>query len=471
MLIILLILALLSILGVSLTTDRRVTYIPALCYFVVQCGLALSVALSIGKTRLLFFTFDTLGVTYFILMSLLGVLCVWRSQRYLNDESLRHLKIYYGSLIALSLTLTGVYLSNNITVTWIFLEATTIATAGLIYHRRTVRSLEATWKYIFVSSIGIAIAYLGILMLGTIAHGHQEVNLSYHHITEAVAHGNPLYLKLAFLFILVGYTTKMELFPLFTVGVDANHAAPSPASSFISTAMVGGGFVAIFRVYGVMSGNAEVFEWVKNVLLIVGLLSLLVAAVYMGRTQNYKRLFAYSTVENGGLIALGLGLGGVGVYAAVLHSLAHTIIKGVVFLQLSVVGKVYGNYKIGKAGNYFMVDKIGSLVLIFGFVGLIAMPPSLLFMSEYMMLTELMTGRNWWLIFPIAISLIAIIYWLCAKVLPIFYKPIDKSRIDITQKESVFSIVLLVLLIIIFVCGMVSVEPLNDLILNIQNNP
>lgn len=469
MLIILLILALLSILGVSFTTDRKTTYLPAICYFIVQCGIAISVALMAGETQLLFFTFDTLGTTYFTLMSILGVLCVWRSQRYLDDESLRHLKIYYISLIALSLTLTGVYLSNNITVTWIFLEATTIATAGLTYHRRTTRSLEATWKYIFVSSVGVAIAYLGILMLGTISQGHQEINLSYQHITQAVAHGNPLYLKLAFLFILVGYTTKMELFPLFTVGVDANHAAPSPAAAFISTAMVGGGFVAIFRVYGVMSGNPEVFSWVRNVLLVVGVLSLLVAAVYMGRTQNYKRLFAYSTVENGGLIALGLGLGGVGIYAAVLHSLAHTVIKGVVFLQLSVVGKVYGNYKIGKAGNYFVVDKIGSLVLMLGFVGLIAMPPSLLFMSEYLMLTELVAGKSWWLIFPIVLSLIAIIYWLCAKVLPLFYKPIDNSRVNPTEKDTLLSTVLLLLLLIIFVCGMVNIDPLHDLIIKIQN--
>lgn len=464
MLIILLILSLVSIAGIFYCQSKQMLNTVSMCYFLVQMAVALSTIIRSGETVLWFFTYDNLGVTYFVMMSLLALLCVWRSMRYLDTENLRQIKIYHTSLIALNIALIGVYLSNNLTVTWIFLEATTIATAGLTYHRRTVRSLEATWKYIFVSSVGIAIAYLGILMLSTVSGGHSEANLSYEFLKQAVESGNVLYLKLAFLFILTGYTTKMELFPLFTVGVDANHAAPSPAAAFISTAMVGGGFVAILRVYGVMSGNAEAFAWIQNVLLIVGILSLLVAAVYMGRTTNYKRLFAYSTVENSGLIVLGLGIGGVGIYAAVLHSLAHTIIKGVVFMQLSVVGKMYHNYKIGKIGDYFAIDRMGSLVLMMGFVGLIAMPPSLLFRSEYLMLTSLVISAKWWLIIPIALSLIAIIYWLSAKVLPMFYKAIDRKRIDMEAKDTLFSTVLLALMLVIFVCGMVQVEPLVRLV-------
>lgn len=464
MLIILLILALISATGILVSRSREMLQVTALCFFLAQCGIALSTILKSGDTVFWFFTYDALGLTYFALMSLLGLLCVWRSWRYLDTESLRHLKIYYTSLIALSIALVGVYLSNNLTVTWIFMEATTIATAGLTYHRRTVRSLEATWKYIFVSSVGIAIAYLGILMLSTVSNVQTEANLSYQFLNQAVAGGNLLYIKLAFLFILVGYTTKMELFPLFTVGVDANHAAPSPASAFISTAMVGGGFVAIFRVYGIMQGNAEAFAWAQNVLLIVGILSLLLSAVYMGRTTNYKRLFAYSTVENSGIIALGLGIGGLGVYAAVLHSLAHTIIKGVLFLQLSVVGRMYRNYKIGKIGDYFAVDRVGSLVMMLGFVGMIAMPPSLLFRSEFLILTALLGSSKWWILFLVAIALLAVIYWLCAKVLPMFYKPIDHRHINTQAKDPLFSAVLLALILVVFVCGVVQVEPLIALV-------
>lgn len=465
MLLLLLILALLSVTFIFATRSGDVVHGVAQLFFISAMSFALTFMFHIGDTAFWFFTYDTLGVTYFAMMSLLGTLCAWRSKRYLNTETLRDLKIYYTSLIGLSIALTGVYLSNNVTVTWIFMEATTIATAGLTYHRRTIRSLEATWKYIFVSSVGIAIAYLGILLLSTVSQGHAEVNFSYDALANLVAQGNTLYIKLAFLFILVGYSTKMELFPLFTVGVDANHAAPSPAAAFISTAMVGGGFVAVFRVFKLIEHHAQAFAWVQNVMLIVGVASLLIAVVYMGRTTNYKRLFAYSTVENSGIIALGLGIGGLGVYAAVLHSIAHTLIKGVVFLQLSVVGKMYNNYKVGRMGDYFRVDKSGALVMILGLVGLMAMPPSLLFKSELLILSQIVSsGGTWWLILPVCVAILGVVYWLCSKVIPLLYRPCDHSKIMLEARDTLFSSVILVVLLAVFVCGMWSMPWLDNLI-------
>ncbi|CDN32120.1 Hydrogenase-4 component F [Mucinivorans hirudinis] len=465
MLIIIVILAAICCTTTLLAKSKKGISLPAAIFFATLVCCSLAAAFGEASTELWFFNFDKLGITYLVLTAMIGVLTVVQSAIYLDEENIRQLRIYYCSLVALAIALIGVFLSNNITVTWIFLEATTLAAAALTYHRRSVRSLEATWKYIFISSVGIAIAYLGILMLGASLAKNGEMNLSYDSLKTAVAGGNSLYLKLSFIFILAGYTAKMELFPLFTVGVDANHAAPAPAAAFISSAMVAGGFVAIYRVYGVMSGNGEVFGWVRSVLLIAGVLSLLVAAVYMGRTQNYKRLFAYSTVENSGLTILGLGIGGIGVWAALLHSLAHTVIKSVVFLQLSDIGKRYGTYKIGKIGDYFAVNRFGSLVLMLGFIGLVAMPPSLLFRSEYMMLTELIQGSRWWLIFPIALFLIAIVYWLCAKVLPIFTKPIDRTRlIENPPQGKVVTWVLLAMMLALFFFGFVSTEWLTEFI-------
>ncbi|MEG0656528.1 MAG: proton-conducting transporter membrane subunit, partial [Mucinivorans sp.] len=323
-----LITTLLCLAGVMLARHRNMVNLCGSMFFVTQISLAIYAVINIGKVYWSFFTLDHMGVTYLCMMSAIGLLTAWRSNSYLDSESLRHRKIYFVSLITLSLTLTGVYLSNNLAVTWIFLEATTVATAGLTYHRRTGRALEATWKYIFVSSVGIAIAYLGVLLLSTASPD----TLSYQGLgTALAAGGNPLYIRLAFLFILVGYSTKLEIFPLFTVGVDANHSSPTPASAFISSALVGGGFVALLRVYLVMQHSSEI-NWVRGVLLVVAVLSIVAAAVYLGRTNNYKRLLAYSTLENSGLMMLGLGLGGVGVVAAVLHSLAHTLIKGAAYL-------------------------------------------------------------------------------------------------------------------------------------------
>ncbi len=472
MLINLLIISLLTVLLVVLSRRRIYVQFFARLFFLVQVAFATWAVLNRGTTVLTYFTFDTLGVTYYVLMALVGWIVCWQSGRYLDRESLRESKIYLVSLIALNLALTGVYFANNITVTWIFLEATTLAAAGLTYHRRTMRSLEATWKYIFVSSVGIAVAYLGILLLSTVSasggagEAGYVADLSYAGLTQAIAAGagNELYVKLAFLFILVGYSSKLEVFPFCTVGVDANHSAPTPASAFISSALVGGGFVALLRVYKVVQGSAPLAAWAGHVLLLVGGLSLVMAAVYLGRTRNLKRLAAYSTVENSGLMALGLGIGGVGVWAAVLHSLAHTLIKGSFLLQISVVGKMYGSYKAVRNGGYFRADPLGALVLVCCLIALIAMPPSLLFRTEYLILTGMLTEGLWWIFIPVALLLVAVIYWLCAKILPLLSRPADLSKIDREARNPLLSAVLLLLLLLTFAAGVWQAPELVGLI-------
>lgn len=432
-------------------------------FFVAQISMCAWCVLHAGEKFLGFFTLDTLGLTYFCLMSLMGLLTAWRSVRYLDTESVRHLKIYHISLIALSIALAGVYFANNIAVTWIFLEATTLAAAGLTYHRRTPRALEATWKYIFVSSVGIAIAYLGVLLLST-ASPH---TLDYVGMIEAVAEPttSPLYLRLAFLFILVGYSTKMEIFPLFTVGIDANHSAPTPASAFISSALVGGGFVAMLRVYQVAMASTE-GEWVRSVMLIVALLSLIAAGVYMGRTGNYKRLLAYSTLENSGVVILGLAIGGVGVFAAVLHSLGHTIIKGVMYLQMSIVGRVYRSYKVGHVGGYWRDDPTGSVVLVLTLLALVAVPSSILFRSEWLIFADILSSDRWWLIIIAALPMLACLYWSLTKILAILFNKsqIEHSAARRQHTDGALSWVLLVMIVAVFAIGAYQCDFVVDVI-------
>lgn len=470
MLINLLIISLVTVLFVVLSRRRIYVQFFAQLFFLVQVAFATWAVLNRGATSLTYFTFDTLGVTYYVLMALVGWISCWQSGRYLDKESLRECKIYLISFLALNLALTGVYFANNITVTWIFLEATTLAAAGLTYHRRTMRSLEATWKYIFVSSVGIAVAYLGVLLLSTVTSpegtGGGAADLSYAGLARAIAAGagNGLYIKLAFLFILVGYSSKVEVFPFCTVGVDANHSAPTPASAFISSALVGGGFVAVFRVWKTMQGSAALAAWCGHVLLLVGGLSLLMAAVYLGRTRNLKRLTSYSTVENSGLMLLGLGIGGIGVWAAVLHSLAHTLIKGSFLLQISVVGKMYGSYKAARSGGYFRADPLGALVLVCCLIALIAMPPSVLFRTEYLILTGMLAEGLWWVFVPVALLLVAVIYWLCVKLLPLVSRPADLSKINREARNPLLSALLLLLVLLTFAAGVWQAPELVGLI-------
>ena len=353
-------------------------------------------------------------------MTVISAVAFVQSNFYLDRETLRQFKLYNISLMLLCVSATGVYFANNIAVTWIFLEATTLCTAGLVYHRRNTRSLEATWKYIFICSLGIAVAYLGILLLSTVTAGGE---LSYANLARTVASGNPLYLKIAFLFILVGYSCKMEVFPLYTIGVDANFAAPAPASAVISTVLVNAGFVSFFRVYRVAAAS-PVYEWFSHVLILAGLISLLIAGVYLRRTNNYKRFLAYSTVECMGLSVVGLGVGGIGIFAALLQVIAHALIKSGMFVQMAQVGKVYGTYRMNRIGGYIDVNRTGAVALLLGGMSLLAFPPSVLFVSEMMILRQVIESGRWWLLVLLALLLCFVMFSFCSRILKLCYKPV-----------------------------------------------
>lgn len=371
------------------------------------------------RTCALFFTFDKLGTLFFGLLCLVGCFVFVHSKAYLRENTFKEYRLYFVLLMLLQCAITGVYFANNIAVTWIFLEATTLCAAGILYHRRTADTLEATWKYIFVCSTGIAMAYLGILMLCAVAEGG---SLNYASLSERLINGNPLYLKIAFLLVLSGYSCKLEIFPLYTIGIDANFAAPSPASALISTGLVNAGFLANFRIYQLLSPT-EVFGWVKSVLLIVGILSLAIGALFLRRTNNYKRFLSYSTVENMGLVAIGLGIGGVGVWAALFHVVCHTLIKSSLFLQLAVVRQVYDSYRINRLGNYMAINKVGAIGILVGTIVVLAFPPSPLFLSELMIFQAIFTDGRWWLAALMLVLLCIVIYSICARIIKLNYQP------------------------------------------------
>ena len=348
------------------------------------------------------FSFDAAGTLFHILLVVVSAFAFAHSEAYLHGSDLRQTRTYSALLMLLTTAISGAYFASNLAVTWIFLEATTLCSAGIIYHRRTAQTLEAAWKYVFVCSTGIAMAYLGILLL---AAATKCESLSYEAVAAAAAGGNALYLKTAFLLILCGYSCKVELFPLYTVGVDANFAAPSPASALISTGLVNAGFLAVLRVYRILAAT-EVFPWVRSVLLVVGVLSLAIGALFL----------SYSTVENMGIAAIGLGIGGAGVWAAVFHVVCHTLIKSSLFLQMAVVRQVYNGYRINRIGDYIHINRVGAVGLLAGMVVVMAFPPSPLFVSELAILREVIAAGKWWLVGVMLLLLCIVIYSVCYRI-------------------------------------------------------
>lgn len=462
----------LSALLVLLMRKRGQIFFFALTFFVYQLLLcAYAIFFRTVDAFWSFFAVDRLSLAMFAVVSVIGVIASVASYYNIDGETIKKQKIYYLSLILLDLMLLGVIFSDNIVINWIFLEGTTLAVAAISFHHRNFSAVEATWKYIFVSSVGIVIAYMGILLLGN-ESSSLGTGLSYADLRSVSSHISPLILKISFLLIFVGYSVKLETIPLYTPAIDLNHASPSPSAAFISSALVGSSMLSLLRLYGVVASNAEVFAWVRHLLLIVGILSIVISAVYMGRTSNCKRLLSYSTVENNGIALVGLALGGVGVFAAILHTLAHMVVKSVLFFQIGTVGKIYGTLTLGRHNGYLKADPVGAVVIILSLFAISAFPPSVLFTSEITIFTSMLSGNLWWVLIIAMVALLIALYWLIERMLLLVLRANSRSlpRPDCSKKTTGFSVLLLFILFVFFVIGWVMPEQIVSYVESIANS-
>ena len=295
----------------------------------------------------------------------------------------------------LIVSVTGVYLSDHAGLLWVFVEATTLCVSLLIYHERNALSLEATWKYVFICSIGIALAFVGIIFLGMAVQSNGTYDLSFVAIRSQAALANPFWMKMVFLFILVGFSTKLGLFPLQTIKVDALTVAPSPIGAFISTALMNAGFMALYRFYHALSA-ADILVWMNHLLMWTGMLSVLIAAVYMIFVGNLKRLGAYSGLEHIGLVAIGLSVGGPVLYAVFLHLILHSLVKAGLFYHLGSVFHHFRTYKINSIRDYFGKAPTAALLFLMTLFFLGGIPPSGLFVSEFLIFKGLFNAGHIW---------------------------------------------------------------------------
>ena len=452
----------LAVLPLVVRTERMTNVIAALFFLLQVAGIALIIGYGrVDGVMLSVFRADSMALLFHSLMTVVLGFSLIHSSSYLKAEqvSTRSYKTYYTLLMLLAVAITCVYYSDNIAMTWVFLEATTICSAGIIYHREFKQSLEATWKYVFVCSTGIAMAYLGIMLLATVA---QHGALDYASLKEAIVEGDPLYLKVAFLLMVVGYSCKMEIFPLYTVGIDANYSAPAPASAFISTALVNAGFVSIMRIY-TLYAESDVFEWARHVLILIGVLSLAVGAMFLRRANNYKRFLSYSTVENMGIVAIGLGIGGVALWAAVFHVVCHTFVKSSMFYHVGIMRHVYDSYSINRIGNYININRVGAIGFIIGTLVLLAFPPSPLFNSEVKIFSEIVTVEKWWLLIVMLVLMCVVLYSIWSRSLRLSYHS-NQDELHLSAVNRRLSYIASIPLVFAIVLGLWQPQVLNDAI-------
>ncbi|MFH2093597.1 MAG: proton-conducting transporter membrane subunit, partial [Pseudomonadota bacterium] len=268
--------------------------------------LFLSIMIWINRPEAVFnayFAVTPEGLLSLLVISLLFFLISIYTVGYLKESDLAAENIFTGSMLLFLSTMTMVTLSDHIMVMWIAIEATTLASAPLIYTYRTSAALEATWKYVLICSVGIAMALLGsVLITLSMDIGHVDAPLSFSSLTNVAKSMDPTWLKAGFVFILVGYGTKMGLAPMHTWLPDAHSEAPSPASALLSGVLLNCAYLGIFKTNRIMVA-AGLGDFSGTILVVFGLMSILAAATFILKQNEYKRMLAYSSIENMGIIA------------------------------------------------------------------------------------------------------------------------------------------------------------------------
>ena len=356
---------------------------------------------------------DPLGLTVLTMTSVLFLVTVTYAVGYLRHEEPRSARVFASGLLVFLAAASVVALAHHLAILWVGMEATTLSVAPLVFVRRDRRSLEAAWKYLVVSSVGIALALLGTFFLAS-AQGDIGRPLL---LPDLVAHArelHPAWLRAAFLFLLVGFGTKMGLAPMHTWKPDTYGEAPSLVGALMAGALTSCAFLGVARVTAVVAA-AGLISFAQPVLIAFGLVSLVVAATFVIGQRDVKRLLAYSSVEHMGLLVLGLGLGGVGAYGTVLHLVNNGLAKGWMFLVTGNIVLATGSAASGNRGLVRTLP-VSAMLLVLGLFAVTGSPPFGLFLSEFTILRAAIDGGHGWIAVTILVALAVIFVGMAALV-------------------------------------------------------
>lgn len=438
-------------------------------YAVVHFVSTILLALGIGRNgNIPYFTADNTNLIFLIILSVVFLMVAIYNSGYIktldcSDKKIGH---YSFMIMVFVLAMTGTILSSNLGIAWIFVEATTLSSAYLIYFNKTKHSIEAAWKYVFICSIGIALAFVGIIFLN-IAQG--DINtLDFAQLYKNAALFDPFWLKLSFVFMLFGFGTKMGLAPVHFWLPDAHSEAPSPISALLSATLLNSAFLVIVRVFKVLD-IAQCDSWARMMLLITGFISLFVTAVFVYHIKNYKRMLAYSSIENMGILAIGTALGGSALYAVILHLIGHSLAKASFFLTSGNILELFSTKRIKSVHGLMEADKKTGWLWIFSFLAICAFPTSVLFISEFIMIKTMIIEKHY-VLCALFVLLLTIVLWGMGKVvIKMAFNKLseDKAQSVLENKSKISALMVLpqiIMLLIVFVLGVYVPPFLNNII-------
>ena len=393
----------------ALIGDRRAApEVNAICAFLT---LAAAVALAVrvvGQGPLaimteLFFV-DSFNVFLVALTAFVTFTTTLFSGPYMRNEQARGkltprmMRLYHSAFQAFSFTMLLALLTNNIGIMWVAMEAATLATVLLVSLYRTPASLEAAWKYFILCGVGIAQALFGTILLYFAAErvlGSGGTALLWTHLYEVRDQLEPTVVGLAFVFLLVGYGTKVGLVPLHNWLPDAHAEGPTPISAVLSGLLLNVALYAVVRSKALVDGALDT-QLAGNLMMGFGLLSVVVAAFFLSRQKDVKRLFAYSSIEHMGLTTFAFGMGGpVATFAALLHMTVHSLTKSAIFFTVGHAAQKTGTQTIDDIRGLIRTNPAIGWGLMLGSLSILGMPPFGVFASEFLIITTAMREQPW----------------------------------------------------------------------------
>jgi hydrogenase-4 component F len=408
---------------------------------------------------------DDLGLLVLTVVSVLFLAMSLAASASARSATPRGGRAFVTCLLAFLSATSLVAVSQHLALLWVGMEATTLAVAPLIYARHDRRSLEAVWKYLMLSSVGIALALLAVFFLATAQLGDVASRALF--VPDLVDRANRLdgrWLRASYVFALAGFGTKMGLAPLHSWKPDTYGEAPSLVGGLMAGGLTTCAFLALARFTQVLTA-AGLQSFARPLLIAAGLCSLLVATAFIVGQSDVKRLLAYSSVEHMGLLVLGLGVGGIGAYGSVLHLINNGLIKGMLFL-------VVGNLVLA-AGTSAVVDMRGMLrtrpisgwLLLVGLFAVTGSPPFGLFISEFSIIAGAVREHHPW-VAAATLAMLAIIFAAIARMIVgvLYGEPLDAPTDEAVGEHASSVIGPTVLACLVLLLGVYIPAPLRAVI-------
>jgi hydrogenase-4 component F len=409
---------------------------------------------------------DPLAKVFLGLISLLFLLCTSYTAGYLTKNHGQSNRVFCACLMLSLSMMTLVILSHHLGLMWVAMEATTLTMAPNLYFNRSPRSLEATWKYLLICSVGIALALLGSFFLAysTLHAGLTESTLFFDDLVGQAPMLSRPWLHAAFILLFVGYGTKMGLAPMHTWLPDAHGEAPAPVSALLSGALLPCAFLAILRIYHicVAAGDAA---FARQIMLAIGLLSMAIATVFMIRQGDFKRLLAYSSVEHMGILVIGIAIGGWATFAALLHVINNGLTKASLFLSAGNIQSAFGSKRTDDVSGAIRRLPLSGGLFFAGFLAITASPPFGPFVSEFSILTAAFNTGQYWTGSLYLLMLLAVFLGMGSTIVGVVFGNPPQAAGKTTFHDSVWSGVPIVALMgLVLMLGLYLPGPLVEIL-------